>query len=106
MARKRFGGGVLLYSNLLQRRALCTIGDICDLPSSPEGAIKIDKICRDLRVAVGEVIFALQQLRLCRDDIQEVDRTLRVTLPGGLQSGLVFSDGPGDIGASALHFAI
>jgi hypothetical protein len=57
------------------------MGDICDLPSSPESAIEIDEICRDLRVAVGKVIFALQQLGLCRGDIQEVGRTLRVTLP-------------------------
>ena len=42
-------------------------------PSSPEGAIKIDEIRRDLRVAVGKIIFALEQLSLCRDDIQ--DRT-------------------------------
>jgi hypothetical protein len=69
MARKRFGGGALWNSNLLSRRAICTIGDICDLPSSPEGAIKIDEVCRDLRVAVGKIIFALQQLGLCRDDI-------------------------------------
>jgi len=106
MARKQFGGGVLWCSNVLSRRAICTIGDICDLPSSPEGAIKIDEICRDLRVAVGKIIFALQQLGLCRDDIQEVDRTLRVTLPGGLQSGLIFRDGPGNIGTPALRFAI
>jgi hypothetical protein len=39
----------------------------------PERAIKIDEIRRDLRVAVGKIIFALEQLGLCRDDIQ--DRT-------------------------------
>jgi hypothetical protein len=61
--------GALWCSNLLSRRAICTIGDICDLPSSPEGAIKIDEVCRDLRVAVGKIIFALEQLGLCRDDI-------------------------------------
>jgi hypothetical protein len=76
-----FGGGVLWCSNLLSRRAIYPMGDICDLPSSPESAIEIDEICRDLRVAVGKVIFALQQLGLCRGDIQEVGRTLRVTLP-------------------------
>ena len=75
---------------------------IRDLPSSAEGAIEIDEICRNLRVAVGKIIFALQQLGLCRDDVQEVDRTLRVTLPGGLQSGPTFSDGPGDIGTAEL----
>src|SRR3984893_14127707 len=106
MARKRSGGSDLSRSNLLSRRAICTIDDICGLPSSAEGAIEIDEICRDLRVAVGKIIFALQQLGLCRDDIQEVDRTLRVTLPGGLQGGLIFSDGPGDIGTPELRFAI
>src|SRR5260370_14756678 len=105
MARKRFGGGLLWCSNLLSRRGIRTIDDICYLPSSPEGAIEIDEICRDLRVAVGKIIFALQQLCLCGDDIQEVDRTLRVTLPGGLQSGLIFSDGPGDIGTPLLPFS-
>ena len=63
--------------------AVGVTGDIQDLPSSPKGAIKIDKICRDPRLAIGKIIFALQQSGLCRDDIQEVDRTLRVTLPGG-----------------------
>ena len=96
----------LSCSNRLSRRTTCTIDDICDLPPSPEGAIKIDEVCRDLRVAVGKIIFALQQLGLCRNDIQEVDRTLRVTLPGGSQSGLIFSDGPGDIGTPVLRFAI
>jgi len=47
--------------------------DIRDFPSSAEGAIEIDEIRRDLRVAVGKIIFALEQLGLCRDDIQ--DRT-------------------------------
>jgi hypothetical protein len=69
MARKQFGSGVLWCCNVLSRRAICTIGDICDFPSSPKGAIKIDEICRDLRVTVGKIIFALQQLGLCRDDI-------------------------------------
>jgi hypothetical protein len=106
MALKRFGGGVLRRSNLLSRRAICIIGHICDLPSSAEGPIKIDEICRGLRIAVGKIIFALQQLGLCRDDIQEVDRTLLVTLPGGSQSGLIFGDRPGNIGTPALRFAI
>src|SRR6266403_1503168 len=78
--------------------------DIRDFPSSAEGAIEIDEIRRDLRVAVGKIIFALQQLGLCRDDIQEVDRTLLITLPGGLQSCLIFSDGPGNICTQALRF--
>jgi len=69
MARKRFGGGVLWRSDLLSRRAIYIIGHICDLPSSAEGPIKIDEICRDLRVAIGKIIFALQQLGLCRGDI-------------------------------------
>jgi hypothetical protein len=68
MARKRFGG-VLWCSKFLSRRAICQMGDICDLPSSPEGTIKIDEICRDLRIAVGKVVFALQQLGLCRGDV-------------------------------------
>src|SRR5260370_30400078 len=106
MALERFGRGVLLCSNLLSRRGICAIGDIRHLPSSAEGAVKIEEAGRDLRVAAGEIIFALQQLGLCGDDIQEVDRTLRVTLPGGLQSGLIFSDGPGDIGTPMLRFAI
>src|SRR5258708_27491603 len=80
--------------------------DIRDFPSSAEGAIEIDEIRRDLRVTVGKIIFALQQLSLCRDNIQEVDRTLLITLPGGLQSGLIFSDGPGDVAAPELRFAI
>src|ERR1700687_110366 len=88
--------------NRTSRRASCTIGDIRDLPSSPEGAIEIDEICRDPRVAIRKIIFALQQLGLCRDDIQEVDRTLRVTLPGGLQRGLIFRDGPGNMAAPEL----
>jgi len=104
--RKRLSSGPLSCFNLLSRHIIPTKGDICDLPSSPEGAIKVDEIRRDLRVAVGKIIFALQQLGLCRDDIQEVDRTLRVTLPGGLQSGLIFSDGPGDVAAPYLRFAI
>ena len=37
--------------------------------------------------------FAPQQLGLCRDDIQEIDRTLRVTLTGGLQGCLISSHG-------------
>src|SRR3977135_1338025 len=106
MARKRFGGGVLLYSNLLSRCAICTIGDICDLPSSSQGAIKIDEMCRELGVDVSKIIFALQQLGLCRDDVEEVDRTLRVTLPRSLQSSLIFSDGSGNVGTPALRFAI
>jgi hypothetical protein len=69
MARKQFGGRALWCRNVLSRRAICTICDICDLPSSPKGAIKIDEICRDLGIAVGKIIFALQQLGLCRDDI-------------------------------------
>jgi hypothetical protein len=32
---RRIGGCVLWRSNLLSRRAICTMGDICDLPSSP-----------------------------------------------------------------------
>src|SRR5260370_35797692 len=91
------------YSGMLDG---ARIGGICDLPASPEGAIKIDEICRDLRVAVGKIILALQQLGLCRDDIQEVDRTLRVTLPGASQRGLIFSDGPGDIAAPVWGFAM
>jgi hypothetical protein len=70
-------GRVLWYCNVLSGHA------VCNLPSSAEGSIQIDEVCRDLRVAVGQIIFALQQLGLCRDDIQEVDRPLRVTLPGG-----------------------
>src|ERR1700688_3249762 len=89
-----------------QTRGISTIGGICDLPASPEGPIKIDEIRRDLRVAVGKVILALQQLGLCRDDIQEVDRTLRVTLSGGSQRGLIFSDRPGDICTPVLRFAV
>src|ERR1700675_2780138 len=106
MAPKRWGGGVLWRSNVLSPRGLRTIGGLCTLTTSPAGAIKIDEGCRDLRVAVGKIIFALQQLGLCRDDIQEVDRALRVTLPGGLQRGLIFSDRPGDIGTPELRFAI
>src|SRR3979411_1683066 len=106
MAPTRFGGGVLWRCNVLSRRGICTIGGICNLPASPEGAIKIDEIGRDLGVAVGKIIFALQQLGLCRDDIQEVDRTLRVTLPRSLQSSLIFSDGSGNVGTPALRFAI
>src|ERR1700690_3828998 len=94
-----------IFRNLRQH-AIWTIGAICELPTSAESAIKIDEIGRDLRVAVGKVIFALQQLGLCRGDIQEVGRTLRVTLPGGLQSGLIFRDGAGDVDAPALRFAI
>jgi hypothetical protein len=60
-----------------------TVGDIGDLSSSPESAIKIDEIDHNPCVAVGEIILTLQQQSLCRDDVQEVDRTLRVTLPGG-----------------------
>src|SRR6266404_405133 len=106
MARKRFGGGVLWCSNVLSQRAICTIGDICDFPSSPKRAIKIDEIYRDLRVTVGKIIFALQQLGLCREDIEEVDRTLLITLPGDLQRRVIFSDGPGDMAAPELRFAI
>src|ERR1700730_3734427 len=87
----------LSRSNLLSRRAIRTMDDIHDLPSSTEGAIEIDETCRDLGVAVSKIIFALQQLGLCRDDVQEVDRALLITLPGGLQSGLIFSDRPGNI---------
>ena len=50
------------------------MGEVRDLPTSAESAIKIDEICRDLRVAFGKIIFALQQLGLCRGDIQEVGR--------------------------------
>ena len=69
---KRLPSGPPSRFNLLSRRGSCTKSDICDLPSS-ERAIKIDEIRRDLRVAVGKIIFALEQLGLCRDDIQ--DRT-------------------------------
>src|SRR5271154_5606299 len=69
--------------------------DIYDFPTSPEGAIKIDQICCDLRVAVGKIILALKQLGLRRGDIQEVRGSLRVTLPCGLQSGLIFRNGAG-----------
>src|ERR1700758_1515827 len=91
-------GSVLWRFRVLWPSAIRTMDDIRDLPSSTEGAIKTDENCRDQRVAVGKIIFALQQLGLCRDDIQEVDRTLGVTLPGGLQSVPIFSDGPGNIG--------
>jgi hypothetical protein len=94
--RKRLSSGPLSRFNLLSRHVIPTKGEICDLPSSPERAIKIDEVCRDFRVAVGKIIFALQQLGLRRDDIQEVDCALRVTLPGGLQSGPIFGDGPVD----------
>src|SRR3984885_9003969 len=80
--------------------------DVCEFPASAESAINVDEICCDLRVAVGKVVLALQQLGLCRGDIQEVGRTLRVTLPCGLQSGLIFRDGAGDVDAPALRFAI
>jgi hypothetical protein len=79
--------------------AICIVGDICHLPSSPKGAIKIDEICCDQGVAVGKVVLALKQLGLCRGDIQEVGRSLRATLPRGLQSGLIFRDGAGDVRA-------
>ena len=78
------------------------MGQICVLPSFPEGAIKIDEIGRDQGVDVRQIVFALQQLGLCRDDVEEVDRALRVALPGGLQSSLIFRDGPGDIGTPVL----
>src|ERR1700716_1345980 len=103
---KRLPSGPLLRFNLLSRRGSCTKSDICDLPSSPERAIKIDEIRRDLRLAVGKIIFALEQLGLCRDDIQEVDRTLRITLPGGLQGRPIFADGAGDMAAPKLRLAI
>jgi hypothetical protein len=45
--------------------------DVRELPFASEGAIKIDQIYRNLGVAVGKVIFALQQLDLRRDDIQD-----------------------------------
>ena len=41
-------------------RAIWIIADVGDLPSSSERAIEIDQIRRDLRLAVGEIIFALQ----------------------------------------------
>ena len=72
---KRLPSGPLSRFNLLSRRGSCTKNDICDLPSSPERAIKIDEIRRELRVAVGKIIFALEQLGLCRDDIQDRTRT-------------------------------
>jgi hypothetical protein len=93
------------FRNLLRQHTICAMGHVRDLPASAERAIHIDEVCRDLRVAVGKVIFALQQLGLCRVDIQEVGRALRVTLPGGLQSGLVFRDGAGDVDAPALRFS-
>jgi len=62
--RKLLLSGHLSRFNLLSRHVIPTKGDICDLPSSPEGAIKIDEIYRDLRVAVGKIVFALQQLGL------------------------------------------
>src|SRR6202048_889925 len=99
-------GSALSRSDLLSRRAIRTIDDIHDLPSSTEGAIKVDEIGRDLGVAVGKIVFALQQLGLCRDDIEEVDRTLLITLPGDAQRVLIFSDGAGDIGTPELRFAI
>jgi hypothetical protein len=44
----------------VSRRA---IGDVSEFPSSAERAVKIDEICRDLCVAVGEIIFALEFYR-------------------------------------------
>jgi len=70
------------FRNLLQQRAISTIADICEFPTSPESAIKIDEICRDLRVAVGKVVLALKQLGLCRGDIQEVGCACRKLTPG------------------------
>jgi hypothetical protein len=43
----------------VSRRASASKG-IRDFPSSAEGAIEIDKIRRDLRVALGKIISALQ----------------------------------------------
>jgi hypothetical protein len=45
-----------------------TVGDIGDLSSSPESAIKIDEIDHNPCVAVGEIILTLQQRSLCRDE--------------------------------------
>jgi hypothetical protein len=70
------------------------IAEIGDLPPAPESAIKIHEIDGNLGVAVGEIIFALQQLALCRGDIEEVDRPLRVPLPRRLQSSPIFGDRP------------
>ena len=50
-----------------------TVGDIGDLSSFPESAIKIDEIDHNPCVAVDEIILTLQQQSLCRDDVQEVD---------------------------------
>ena len=91
-ARTSGNDNALRRFNFLPSRAICIKPEIRDLPSSTEGAIKVDEICRYLGVAVGKIIFALQQLGLCRDDIQEIDRTFRVTLSGGLQRGLIFGD--------------
>src|SRR5258707_5639978 len=88
------------------RGATSASKDIRDFPSSAEGAIEIDEIRRDLRVAVGKIIFVLQQLCLCRDDIHEVDRTLGVTLAGGLHSCLLCSDGLGDNGKPEWCFTV
>lgn len=96
-------GRALGCYDILSGRAVCGIDN---LPSSAKGSIEIDEARRDLRVAVGQIIFALQQLSLGGEHIQKVDRPLRVTLPRGLQGGLIFSDGAGDVGASALRFAI
>ena len=46
-------GGILWRSNPLTLREIRVVDHICDLPSSPKGAIKADDICRDTRITVG-----------------------------------------------------
>jgi len=82
------------------------MGEVRDLPTSAESAIKIDETCRDLRVAFGKIIFTLQQLGLCRGDIQEVSGAVRVSLPCGFQSGLILRSGTRNIDPPTLGFAI
>ena len=59
IGRKRFAGGILWRSNPLALREIRVVDRICDLPSSPKGAIKVHEICHNPCVAVRKIVFAL-----------------------------------------------
>ena len=52
-------GGILWRSNPLTLREIRVVDQICDLPSSPKGAIKIHEICHNPCVAIRKIVFAL-----------------------------------------------
>src|ERR1700751_3350132 len=96
----------LLHPRFLHSDRIHRYRHVRELPSSAEGPIKTDETGRDCCIVVGKINIALEQVGLCRDYVQELDRPLLVALLGCLQRVSIFSDGLRPISAPTLPFAI